>query len=105
MGSTMHQKQKKTLLRVVIAILFVVLVTVVYTISENTHSWFWLWPLAIALVFYNWTLWGKRCPTCREDFALEPQSQGTFMTLHRCRDCGATCTRPNQGGVPGGGGP
>jgi hypothetical protein len=97
-------KQKKNCLRIVLAAVYLVGMVCLYTLNDSTHGMFWLWPLAIAIFVYNVFLWAKRCPSCREEFALDPCAVGVMFTTYTCRHCGAQCERPN-GGHTGGGGP
>lgn len=94
---------KKNLLRLAIGTIYLVGMLFLYGSDQQVVWWFWVWPLAIAIIFYNLILWIGRCPSCREEFALEPGERGFLFTTFTCRSCGAQCERINGGG--GGGGP
>lgn len=102
----MSSAQKKQWLRLVIGVVYLVGMIFLYGSVEGVVWWFWTWPLAIAILVYNVILWGKRCPSCREDFALDPGHEGSLSTTYICRFCGAQCQRIGGGpGAGGGGGP
>lgn len=96
--------QKKNFLRLAIAAVYLVGMLFLYGSDQEVVWWFWMWPLAIAIVFYNLILWFGRCPSCREEFVLELGERGFLFTTFSCRSCGAECQRIN-GNNGGGGGP
>lgn len=96
--------QKKHFLRFAIVGIYLVGILFLYGSDQEVVWWFWMWPLAIAIVFYNLILWFGRCPSCREEFVLEPGERGFLFTTFTCRSCGAECQRIN-GNNGGGGGP
>lgn len=95
---------KKNCLRLAIAAIYLTGMGVLYSSDNEVVWWFWMWPLFIAVVFYNLILWFGRCPSCREEFVLDPGERGFLYTTFTCRYCGAQCERVN-GGNGGGGGP
>lgn len=102
---TLSSRQKRHYLRLAIAAIYLLAMFFLYGSARDVIWWFWMWPLVIAVIFYNLILWFGRCPSCREEFVLKPLGQGSFFTTYRCRHCGAQCQRINMGGGPGGGGP
>ena len=97
--------QKKNFLRAGIASIYIVGMLLLYGSKQDVVWWFWMWPLTIAIIFYNLILWFGRCPTCREEFALEPGDRGLLFTTFTCNRCGAQCKRISGGNAGGGGGP
>lgn len=102
---SISSRQKRNYLRLAIAAIYLLGMFALYGSDRNVVWWFWIWPLAIAIVFYNLILWFGRCPSCREEFSLKPVEQGALFTTFICRNCGAQRERINMGGGPGGGGP
>ena len=89
----MDRKQR---LRLIIAGAFVAVLILVYGVAEGTHPLFWIAPLVLAVVVYNFLLWGERCPACRRDFALVAQDSDAFRTTWQCRYCDHRLRRINM---------
>lgn len=98
-------RQKRNYLRLAMAAIYLVSMIALYGSDRDVIWWFWIWPLAIAIILYNLILWFWRCPSCREEFSLKPVEQGALFTTSVCKNCGARHERINMGGGPGGGGP
>ena len=97
-------KDKKVYLRLAIVSIYLVGMMLLYGLNDDVVWWFWMWPLFIAIFFYNFILWGGRCPHCRRDFALEAVEQGYFLTTWQCRVCKHETRRINMDARGGGGG-
>lgn len=89
----MGQKQR---LRLIIAAVFLGSLVFFYGFNDGTASWFWVWPLLLAIVIYNFLLWGERCPACKREFALEAMESDTFRTTWQCRYCEHRLKRLNM---------
>lgn len=101
----LSSKEKKNYFRLAIATIYLLCMFALYGLRSTVIWWFWIWPLAIAVIIYNVLLWSARCPSCREEFSLKPIERGSLFTTFACRNCGKQCEGINMGGVPGGGGP
>lgn len=98
----MDSKAKKKLIRLILFALFVVLVIWSYS-HDDVVWWFWMWPLAVVFFIYGFIMWQTKCPSCREDFALEPIDCRLFVLTSECKYCGAQHLRLGGNGTGGGG--
>lgn len=89
----MDRKQR---LQLIIAAVFFGSLLFFYGFNDGTVWWFWIWPLLLAVVIYNFLLWGQRCPVCRREFALEAMESDTFRTTWQCCHCEHRLNRLNM---------
>lgn len=87
---------RKQRLRLIIAGVFLASLVFFYGFNDGTSGWFWIAPLVLAVVVYNFLLWGERCPACKRDFALEALDSDAFRTTWQCRYCEHRLKRLNM---------